>query len=64
MYTKSSVDTLRLVYAWSEVDIVSLDDNKYLLRKKLSEVKNGSFTANFSCALKIELSRLHLIHSN
>ena len=44
MFTPGSVSLLREVYNWtlSDMDINDLDDQKYTLCKKLSEVHNPS----------------------
>lgn len=39
MYTSETVNLLRKVFEWSVVDPRDIDDEKYLLGKRFSEVK-------------------------
>jgi exportin-5 len=39
MYTTERVNLLRKIYEWSIVDPNDIDDEKYLLAKKYSEVR-------------------------
>ena len=47
MYESSTIDTLKRLYEWSIVDASNLDDDKYLLCKKLSEVYLSSMILVF-----------------
>lgn len=40
MYTQETVNLLRKVYEWCIVDPRDIDEEKYLLAKKFSEVRN------------------------
>ena len=39
LYGQEIIDLLRRLYEWSVVDAADIDEAKYLLSKKLSEVK-------------------------
>ena len=41
MFETSTLDLLRQLYQWLEVDPAEIDDSKYLLLKKFSEVRLG-----------------------
>jgi exportin-5 len=43
MYTQDMVNLLRKLYEWCIVDSHDIDDEKYLLAKRFSEVKTLKF---------------------
>jgi exportin-5 len=44
MYSAESVNLLKRLYEWSVVDATNVDEEKYLLSKKFSEVCRRSMT--------------------